>query len=288
MNNILNIKRFGLVLRKDIMEGWKRYTLMFLTMLGILTVGLIWTYYDFSIVNGETILHKQNRLNIEALGYLSFLFCIFGLIFSSTFMNPMNSKTKKISYLINPSSSFEKYFSRWIIITVVYIILFFVAMWIADTIRITFYSTFFSFYLYKVTAFVDLTQLIYMGDDLNSSGYLLPKSVFLSFLSIYFFFQSLLILGSTFWEKSTFIKTFTAIAVIVIVFVLVCRWTILLFYGEFDGFAKAINILQPVKNIDLNETAAAYKLSAAIFVFALINWILAFFRFRESEIIKRL
>ena len=127
MNNIFDIKRFGLVFRKDLMEGWKRYSLLFLTMLGIIAVVLIWYYLDHynDIVKHNVV---STRGDVNALRYLALLFGGFGLIFAATFMSPMNSKLKKITYLVNPSSSLEKYFTRWIIVTVVYIISFFIAI----------------------------------------------------------------------------------------------------------------------------------------------------------------
>ena len=286
MNNILNIKRLGLVFRKDILEGWKRYMLLFLTMLGIITVMLTWNYWDhyrdIEIVGEHNVNPNTNRV---LLAYLSLMFGGFGLIFASTFASPMNSKLKKITYLLSPSSNFEKYFTRWVIVTVVYTISFFIAMWAADMIRVAICSVRFPD---LNIMFVDLTKLVYMGNESGTGDCLLSIDIFILLVNLYFLFQSLFILGATFWAKSAFVKTFTAVALIIILYVLICRWAILLFYGDFDTFGNVLNSFESIIKTNMNEKTTSIIASSVISFFTLANWTLAFFRFRESEITKRL
>ena len=289
MNNILDIKRLGLVFRKDILEGRKRYALMFLTMLGIIAVMLTGNYWDYYYGVEKADLHDVKPyvnpyFNRNILSYLSLMFGGFGLIFASTFANPMNSKLKKISYLVSPSSNFEKYLTRWIIVTVAYIISFFIAMWIADALRVAICSVRFP---NLDIAFVDLTKLVHPGNYKYQDGYFFSKEVFIVYISVYFLFQSFFVLGSTFWEKSSFIKTFTAMALIVLVYILICRWAILLFYGELDAFGNVMDSFEPDK-IDFEKEKNAIIAACVISIFTLTNWVFTFFRFRESEIIKRL
>ena len=283
MNNIINIRRLGLVFRKEFMENWKRYILYFLTMLGIMTVIITWQSYDYQkiVKIGYGNFEYHNR---DLLIALSLIFAVFGLIFASTFMTPMNSKSKRINYLLNPSSNFEKYFSRWIIITIGYIIFFFIALWIADSIRVGICA---AYYKDIDIRFLDLTKLIDMeGRDFRT--YFFSKEIFAMVVSIYFLFQSILILGSTFWERMTFIKTFTASAVILWSYILLCRWVILLFYETLNVFGETIENMgdEYIKNII--QEKGAILLVSVLSVFILTNWTLAFFRFRESEITKRL
>ena len=279
MNNIFDIKRFGLVFRKDLMEGWKRYALLFLTMFGIMAIIITWNYLDYydDIAQGY-----RSNYEKEILRYIPLLFGAFGLLFAATFMSPMNSKLKKITYLVSPSSNLEKYLTRWIIVTVVYIISFFIAMWVADALRVAICS---ARYPNLDVAFIDLTKLVYPGNDWDNS-YVFTKESFVFYITLYFLFQSLFVLGSTFWEKTSFVKTFTAGALIVFLYVMTCRWAILLFYGNFDEFFNVPNSFEYFRNIK-NEQGVII-MAFVISIFALINWTLAFFRFRESEIIKRL
>jgi hypothetical protein len=237
MNNILNIKRFGLVFRKDFLENRKRYTLLFLTMLGVITIvntGSSFSGYDYIQKNQNN--DYYSFINRELLRYSSLMFAAFGLLFASTFMSPMNSKLKRITYLLNPSSNIEKYLSRWIIITIGYIISFFIAFWIADILRVGICS---ARYPELDIMFLDLTKLIYLKVDWSYSEYAFNRQLFMISVSIYLLLQSFFILGATFWEKNSFIKTFTAGAFIFLSFVLICRWAILIFYKDFDEFGNS-------------------------------------------------
>ena len=279
MNNIFNIKRFGLAFRKDTLENWKRYMLLFLTMLGIITIIITWISLD----NFKA--EKTNlEINKNILRGLSLMFGAFGLIFASTFMNPMNSKIKRMAYLINPSSNLEKYLTRWIIVTVGYAISFFAALWIADLFRVGICS---ASYPEAEVMFLDITKLIANGDTMEINDYLFGKEPFVLVAALLFLFQSLFILGSTFWEKSTFVKTFSALILILLSFVLICRFTILIFYGNFENFGNMLQSLLPSTSIDIKKEKSLAILSSVISVFTLTNWTLAYFRFRESEIVKR-
>ena len=285
MNNTFNIKRFGLTFRKDFIENGKRYLLLFLTLLGLITVFITyitWLYYRNTeaseTIDPATFLFLNKRL----LTFLSFTFLAAGIWFSSTFTTPMNSKLKSITYLISPASNLEKYLTRWIITIIGFIVAFFAAMWMADAIRVALCSI---IYPEIEINFFDLSKLYYPDKDYSSSIYMVPKSVFLFFLSLYFFLQSIFLLGSTYSEKASFIKTFTFGAAVIAAFILICRWTILLFYGSLDGFGNVMRSFEINQTIDADQgvTIAAIVLA----VFTLTFWILAYFRMKESEIIKR-
>ena len=295
MNNTFNIKRFGLVLRKDFIENRKRYTLLFLTMFGIMAIISIYMsldsytfisaddYSDWSIKNWS----EYEYLNEKLLTILSFMFLAGGILFASTFMTPMNSKLKRLSYLISPSSNLEKFFSRWLIVTIGYILSFFVAMWIMDTLRVTVLTAVFPDLDIK---FLDLTKLFNPTDN-YSGEYLVQKRVFTIMIFLYFLFQSLFLLGATFWEKASFIKTFTALFVIVVSYIMLSRWAISLSYGGLNGglndFGRVLDSFLGDRTEEREEFFMTL-IYAGLSVFTLISWILAYFRFRESEIIKRL
>ena len=283
MNNTFNIKRFGLVFRKDLIENGKRYLLLFLTLLGLITVFITYKtllYCDYYLRYSANYI----TLHREILTSLSFLFFGFGAWFASTFSMPMNSKLKRLSYLANPSSNLEKYLVRWSFTTIGYLCAFFIALWVSDVIRVAICAVVFPT---VEVHFLDLTQIVAPKDvETYVNGYVLPKEAFTIMTSLYFFTQSFFLLGSTFWDKASFIKTFTAGAIIIAVYSLICRWTMLLCYGNLDGYSNVIN------SFELNERyspeQAVIFASLVISAFTLICWILAFFRLKESEIIKRL
>jgi hypothetical protein len=261
------------------MENLKRYALLLLAILGIMTIiqtTISLDYYD-----------KNNLqdLNSALLVGLSYMFSTFGILFASTFMTPMNSKIKRIAYLVSPVSNLEKYLSRWMIITVGYILAFFAALWVSDALRVGICSAVFPDLDVK---FLDLTKLMDTSGTIWPSGYLFSKHLFIFLVSLYFLFQSIFLLGSTFWEKASFIKVFAANIVIAIVFLLLCRWSILLFYESFGHFGYVSRSFG--EYIDEHFTIQqGFRLASLILsAFTLFNWVIAYFRLRESEIIKRL
>jgi hypothetical protein len=270
-----------MVFRKDFLENGKWYLLLFLTMTGILGVILIWrSLFLYNKIAGGS----YTDVNGDLLIFMTFLFPVFGILFASTIMKPMNNKVKRIFYLISPSSNLEKYLSRWMIITIGYIIAFFISFWIVDALRVGICS---ARYPDLDIRFMDLRQLISPGEGHPGNYFFYSKSFFGIAVGMYLFFQSIFILGATFWEKATFIKTFSAGVIITIAFILICRWTILLFYGDFNSFFNMLSSFEPQMEGRLDEDKVFTGTAFILSVCALINWTLAFFRFRESEIIKR-
>ena len=280
MNNVFNINRFGLVLSKDFQEKWKKYSLQFLTMFGIMAVILTAILYD-DYPRSDYSIYDNRELLILA----SFLFLGFGIVFASTFMESMREKTKRIAYLTIPASNVEKFFSRGLIVTIGYVIAFFIALWLADAVRVAFFS-----YKYPELdiRFLDFSKLINPEKESNYSDYVFfSKSFFVFCISIYALLQSLFVLGATFWEKASFIKTFSAIVVIVFLFIFLNKWMIEIVYHDFDNFGRTLNSAFP-KGKFFDSDGSFIIFICILAFFALLNWIIAFFRFRESEIIKRL
>jgi len=285
MNNTFNISRFALVLGKDFQEGWKRYSLQFLVMLGIMIVVLTWiSLYAYSNIhtyeyNGITYTSVGEQLNLSLLVAGTFMFLGFGIVFTSTLMEPMRSKTQRISYLSIPATDFEKFFSRWLIVSVGYVVAFFIALWFADALRIMITSM---RYPGVDVSFLDFSKMIAPEGYTGHAEYLsYSRQVFVALLSLYIFIQSLFVLGATFWEKASFIKTFSAVAIIVTLFILLCRWAIIHSYANGgDGFGVMIESLG-------DENAQMLVLTCIFLFLAIVNWVVAGLRFRESEIIQR-
>ena len=282
MNNTFDIRRFGLVFRKDIIENGKRYLLLVLTMLGLMT--LVLTFYSWRNyqVNDPGSYLFLNKVLLEIL---SCMFFASGIWFASTFSTPMNHKLKRLSYLISPSSHLEKFLVRWILTTIGFILAFFATMWVADFLRVGICSV---IYPEIDIHFLDISKLVSPKGSISlyNREYVVPQEVFTILLSIYFLLQSVFLLGSTFWEKASFIKTFTAGAAIVAAFILICRWMILLFYGGLDGYSNVLSSFELDRSFSTEQ--AIIFAAIVMYAFALTCWILAFFRLKESEIIKRL
>lgn len=282
MNNLFSIKRVALILKKDFIENWKRYILYFLGMVGIITlVQTIISNSAYHLFVTQQV--SYDLLNPAILSRAFLLFIAFGIIFAAMAMEPMKDKAQRISYLSLPASDLEKYFSRWLIVTLGYIVMFFVALWLADWFRVAICS-----FRYP-TIEVELLNLKYLvplsGED--SKYYLMPGiNRFVLLTAIYFLFQSLFVLGSTFWAKLSFLKTFAVIAGVITLFQIICRELTFVLYGDFNEFTRNLGTYLRI-NEGVTENQVVTTIIIIISVFTLVNWVIGYFRFRESEIIKR-
>jgi len=185
-----------------------------------------------------------------------------------------------------PSSNFEKFILRWLIVTIGYIIAFFIALWMADAVRVAFLSYKFPELYFKL---IDFSRLVNAETEVSYRDYVFfSKPFFIFCISIYAFIQSLFIIGTTFWEKASFIKTFSAIAILVILYIYLNRGVIEIMYDNFDSFGKKFVHLFEMIIENPTEKSLSLFFACILIALTLFNWVIAFFRFRESEIINRL
>lgn len=284
MNNIFYIKRFALLMKKECMENWRHYFFNFFSLFGIMGFIMFRNTYEFYeyILNDNPGSDPQ-LLNANLLIVACVFFLVYGLFFAASTMDVMKVKTMRISYLMLPASNFEKFFSRWLITTVVYVVAFFLILFVVDMARVACFSL-----LYPGLDIIslDFSRLAYPGDG-DSFYYVFDsKSLFILLIALYSLAQSIIILGTTFWQKLSLVKTFGATMLIAISYFFICRWTILAFYhGSIDLFGNVLGSFHVHERISENQ--AFTFLAALLFLFTIVNWTISYFRFKESEIIER-
>ena len=176
--------------------------------------------------------------------------------------------------LMTPATMFEKFFSRWLVFTFGFLIVFLIAFKLADWTRVAVYMVSYP-ELKDIIASTPLSHLVGKGqfwtvfDDCN---------YFMLGVSAYFFAQSLFVLGSSIWPKNSFVKTFSAIVVVAIIYIAIG-----------SVLAKILFEARGVRGVNQNISDEAMTLWTTIIFFgmAIFNWVVAYFRFKESEIINR-
>jgi F0F1-type ATP synthase membrane subunit c/vacuolar-type H+-ATPase subunit K len=268
-NNFFSLERYFLLCKKDFKESWKTMLLRFVMVYAILTILFVFFSFD-----------QSSNLNEESyLQYYSssiFLFWGWGCVFASLMMGEMSTKAKRISYLMTPATVFEKYISRLVIAVVLFIIAFLIAFKMADYTRLA-------------ICLIRYPELKFHSLDLI--GFIGHKSLIVNWLdffyrfSIYLFFQSLFVLGSTLWYKKPFLKTLAAGAIISLVFVIVDGTLIhFLFKDGIVDFSHSMEYYSfNTHNLFSTKTCMTF-----FFLVTLFNWTLAYFRFKDSEIINRI
>lgn len=249
--------RFVNLCRQDIVENWRNYVLRIAMMYGVLAVVLVWNGY-FVYKYGQS----------SSFGALLFMwgFWAFGLLSASFTMEKMKSKTGRLSTLMLPATPFEKFFSRWLVFTFLFLVTYLFVFRMADCTKALIYS------------------IVYPG---NTSVCVIPLSELFKnelysidlkiLIAAYFFFQSCFVLGSSIWPKNSFIKTIAAGVVIFVSYFLIVGFVVKVTVSGHSSSFPSIS----------NETITNVYYSVAT-AFTLLNWVLAYFRFKESEIINRM
>lgn len=265
-----SIGRLVLLTRKDMVENWKTIALRATTALAIMTVILVvtaWITYS-----SETSSGFDHMVNKSLTVFCGATF-IFGCLLASTTFDKMKHKTSRLSTLMTPGTQFEKFFSRWFLYTLVYLVAFTFIFMLADYGRVIFGRL-----AFPETTVVP-TNLKYLftpyGDRVEGFEQFKPGATLLG----YFFIQSFFVLGSSVWPRNSFIKSFAAGFGIVVSYILFNVLMLRLLIGE--------NVI--INNDTVVNPNVVINLSMAVLAaFTLFNWTMAYFRFKESELIERM
>lgn len=249
-----DLKRFSLTLKRDLLSDWRSWLTRLLMIIGVTTLAMIILQFNtatYDIYDASKIFKT-----------FAMVFCALG---ASMFMQNMSTNGLRLNSLMSPASELEKFLSRWLICIVGVFVCYIVCFAIADLLRVGI------MHFYEHSEQLDLRLMdpfsVMLTGDFSSDFY----------LSL-IFTQSVFLLGSTVWPKDSFRKTFGALIIIgvvcVLIFVGIMSWLSdnYIIYGYTDdSFEDAV----------IN---ARWYIYAAIIVF---NYAVAWFRFRESEIIHR-
>lgn len=266
---IFSFSRFGKLFYKEISENWKLYGLQVLVMYVAMAITLIWySYTDYTSFN---TLAKTNDLNVHifTLVFWMWSWWIFICLGTSFAFKTMKGKTGRITMLMTPVTAFEKFFFRWLIYVLVLPLLILLSIWLADYTRVFVYSA-----IYPEMPFIEVTDFKHFVDQ-GDGGYSLCHSwvdgSLLILLNVYI--QSFFLLGSIIWPKNSFIKTLIAF----VLFVFLYYWVVVGFSHFTENSALA------------NLNSFIFKWGHVLFpVLTIINWVLTYFRLKESEVIHRM
>lgn len=274
-DTFFSASRFMNLCRKEMVENWKSHVLRVAMMYGVIAIAFVWNgyleYSPFTPPFSRQYPDYDPAWNFVLHMFVVFLI-VFGMLSASFTMEKMKTKTSRLQILMTPATPFEKYFSSWLLSTLVYIIVFLIAFKLADYTRVLVYMV--SYPDLKVIAPVDLGWLV--GIPHFNSPFDTADTALVG-ISVYFFFQSCFVLGSSIWPKNSFIKTVATGIIIIIVYVLVVTFFAKLLLPEHFNY-----------NPDVEERTVKIIAATVAMCFAVGNWTLAYFRFKESEIINRM
>ena len=275
-DTFFSLPRFMNLCRKEMVENWRSNVLRMVLMYGVMAVVMVWNgYFEYRYWH-------SGQIEDPAWTFLLVVFIWslwgFGCLRASFTMEKMKTKTSRTSMLMVPATPFEKFFSRWFVFTVVFLVIFLISYKLADYTRFIIYSLAYPEEKDFIIP-VDLSHLV--GE--RKTYYTLCRTglQFGALLSAYFFVQSLFVLGSSIWPKNSFLKTFASGTVIAIVYFLLAVFMSKMFLENGNYYSE--NVFTGMSE----DTAMSIMIVVGIF-FTLMNWTLAYFRFKESEIVNRM
>ena len=275
-DTFFSLPRFMNLCRKEMVENWRSNVLRMVLMYGVMAVVMVWNgYFEYRYWH-------SGQIEDPAWTFLLVVFIWslwgFGCLSASFTMEKMKTKTSRTSMLMVPATPFEKFFSRWFVFTVVFLVIFLISYKLADYTRFIIYSLAYPEEKDFIIP-VDLSHLV--GE--RKTYYTLCRTglQFGALLSAYFFVQSLFVLGSSFWPKNSFLKTFASGTVIAIVYFLLAVFMSKMFLENGNYYSE--NVFTGMSE----DTAMSIMIVVGIF-FTLMNWTLAYLRFKESEIVNRM
>ena len=275
-DTFFSLPRFINLCRKEMVENWKSNVLRMVLMYGVMAVVMVWNgYFEYRYWH-------SGQIEDPAWTFLLVVFIWslwgFGCLSASFTMEKMKTKTSRTSMLMVPATPFAKFFSRWFVFTVVFLVIFLISYKLADYTRFIIYSLAYPEEKDFIIP-VDLSHLV--GE--RKTYYTLCRTglQFGALLSAYFFVQSLFVLGSSIWPKNSFLKTFASGTVIAIVYFLLAVFMSKMFLENGNYYSE--NVFTGMSE----DTAMSIMIVVGIF-FTLMNWTLAYLRFKESEIVNRM
>lgn len=275
---IFSLSRFLAVCKKDMMENWKSIALRSIMIYSLMTLIIcIICYWDCDGIMAGYKTSLTTRPKEYVLTGI-FIFVGMSVVFSSFMMENMQSKAKRISYLMCPSSTFEKFLERFLLVVVIYPLFFIFAFKMADLSRYFIFLAFYPNYNFSLVGFD-----AFYGVPFEA---LFSKLLDLAYASsIYLFLQALFILGSTLWYRKVAVKTIACLAALYFIFFIVDGTLIhLLFKSGINDFSSALRYVMEFADGHM------WKIISMVIYFMLtfFLWVLSYYRFKESEIINRL
>ena len=293
-NNCFSFSRLGLVMKRDLMENWKKnlYALLGLTFAFLITyLAMMGSYEDASI----SALKAYVDSHVESFAIISFFALVF---YASLIMNNMQTKEARLSYLMLPASPLEKFIARALYVTMGIVLMIFVASLLAEAAHWLFMPFFKDLpEELKVCVWPEAwgkifdainpfqTQNVYLniveGTD-PSTWQQVEKSMFFIYLMGYaasLWQHSIFVLGGNYFRKHPLIKTFAFMILVGILIGWACTFI------DWDNLEWISDYLESHAK-SLTEEMVAGFISFIFFAFTALNWWLSYKLFTRRQVVE--
>ena len=271
-NRYFSFSRLGLVMKRDFMENWKTNLYRFL---GPYTIFLLVMW--FSSMN---MTNFNEFSDIVSATFFSVLF--FGGSFTASYvLETMSTQQKRTSFLMLPATTFEKFFARFLYVTLGFVVLSTIALLLAEVTRFLLLPLFDLPDTFKQSTLPSVWQTIMNVRTFNFNGSGIMESVvgWLFLIWIHSFF----LLGGCRWYKNAFWKTLGLIILVNFFFIFVLVNLVELLD---EGVMEEI-LLWCEANFSWVTVTGILSFAIVMFMLLiLLNWWLSYRCFTRSQVIK--
>ena len=279
-NNCFSFSRLGLVMKRDLMENWKKNLYRFLG-----------PYAGFLLVILFCYMIKCDYFSFRVTMWSAFIFILVlgGFYTASSIMENMDTQQNRISFLMLPATSLEKFITRAMYVTLGFALTIFIALLLAEVTRFLFLPLFNlpEEYHQSVLPFMwnelmAVETMKFVGEGADESYTIEIMTNVIGWL-VLFWTHSFFVLGGCYWQKHPFWKT---LGVIMLVNHLLGLIGVLLIQSFED-----VNWHIVVEWLDANLSWITIEgiLSFLIVLFTcllVLNWWLSYRCFKRSQVIK--
>ena len=279
-NNCFSFARLGMVMKRDLMENWKKNLYRFLGPYAGFLLVILFCYMiksDFS------------AFQITMLSAFTLILVFGGFYTASSIMENMDTQQNIISFLMLPATSLEKFITRALYVTLGFALTLIVALLLAEVTRFLFLPLFDlpegynqSVLPFMWKEFMEIETMKFAGEGADESytigvmtnviGCLLPL-----------WGHSFFILGGCYWQKHPFWKT---LGVIMLVNHLLGLMGILLIQS-LEDVNWQINEEWVEANLSWITIEGILSVFIVLFTCLLaLNWWLSYRCFKRSQVIK--
>lgn len=284
MDTTFSLTRVRNIMRRDLIENWKSnlygllgiFAAFFFPMLGLLQ----------SAEEGFPEIYSFHRFCGNMLGVIGMVVSFAMLFYASRIMKCMDSKEKRIFYLLLPATKLEKFFSRAVFVTIGTLLMVLVALLALELTHYLLLPLFGLPAIYSQSILVEVFSMKWATHaSVDATGEPVYSWWLMQLLGWIFCLwnHSLFILGGSFWYKHPFLKTIgTCLAVTIlggIMFASLAEGGALIRLSEWiqEHFQDTPQFADGVLAI----------ITTFFFLLTLFNWWLSYRLFTRSQVIKR-
>lgn len=262
MKDRSSMSRFMQVLRYELSLSWSRYATVVYGCLGslaVLTLFLMFTFSPYERYYGS----EDPMVTVETVVFtIALLF--FSTLSAAAIGGNLRDKAGRISAFMLPATQLEKFMARWVIFIPLALIVFLLGFLCIDLLRMVMTRIFIP------EASGNIHSIL--AAEYSSDTVLIMASYILSS-------QASFALGGMLWPKNSWVKTFAALSAIGIIGSFIMAWLAMALFRDNPGYHYI--------GLDIMDDYGVDFLVAISLLWTVVYHVIAYYRYKEMEIIQR-